>query len=392
MFIKKINYRQYYYDYLISWNDNELFESSKLSCGKRIEYNKITSVKNLKLVDKFESSIVPNLNIKEKISFAIYGITKFLLLLPQIISINIHFFYHSEIVVINRKRTDYRTYQILRLVITDKFQDTYICEFPIDVNQLSFNEIVNQICIKLLIQYAEIKLKSKFIGINKYNNIPIIYSPQATGFFIHEVIGHLLEEDVYNLYGKSILEKIKIDKKLKVIDDATDCSYIIGLNKIDDCGNPVKPAVLIENGKVQNILSSSIGALRRENFNKIAVPRMRNTFVYPYSNLNLEQIKSKYYKCIVITQVFMGSCEFQNGNYWLIGHGQLIEEQKIVATISNIKISFSIKEHLENITYIGNDFNVFSSDCSKLENIVKVCMGGPSISFPNVTVEGQEYV
>lgn len=391
MLIKKIDYRQYYYDYIFLWNQNEISESVKLNCGKRIEYKNRTLIKDLSIVDKFVSYIFPTIDIKETISIVIYGIEKFLLLLPKITSMNLYFFYHIEIIEINKK-TDFRSYQLLRIVLKDKFQDTYISEFSVDVNHLTIKSIINQICTKLLLENAEIKLKSRFIDVKKYENIPTIYAPQATGYFIHEVIGHLLEEDVYNLYGKSILEKIKIDKKLKVIDDATDYSHIIGLNKIDDCGNSLKSVILIEDGKIQNIITPTAGSFRRENYKKIALPRMRSTYVSPYSNLNLEQLTSKYNKCIVVTHVFMGSCEFHNDSYWLIGHGQLIESQKVVATFSNIKISFSIKEHLENITYIGNDFEIFSSDCDKLGNVVKVCMGGPSICFPNSTMEGKVYV
>lgn len=183
-----------------------------------------------------------------------------------------------------------------------------------------------------------------------------------------------------------------MNNRLSVIDDPKKYKNMIGLNLFDDNGKQIRPICLIKHGKIQNILSVNNGASRRENYNKNTIPRMRSTFILPHAPMDLDQISKKYDKCIIITHVYSGSCEYLNGNYCMIGHGQLVVKGNVVSVLSNVKITASIKDHLENIGYIGSDFEIFASACSKIGHVVKVCMGGPSISFNGATIEGGQYV
>ncbi|MGD2090596.1 MAG: metallopeptidase TldD-related protein [Candidatus Aminicenantes bacterium] len=89
----------------------------------------------------------------------------------------------------------------------------------------------------------------------------IVFSPGTAGFLIHEVFGHLLEADLIvnkaSVFGeKKLGEKIAVEG-LNIIDDVSGYENYIGLNKLDDEGEDLKPIHLVRNGILSGFISNS---------------------------------------------------------------------------------------------------------------------------------------
>lgn len=303
---------------------------------------------------------------------------------------------HNENVIIN-DIGDHRYYGFLRLILTDTFNNTIMEDIPI-VNCI-FEELEDKVlmCIKNYIKNIQYKNLSK--SKISFSSIPIILSPQASGYFAHEILGHLLEEDFYGFY-KGNYNDLKASEKLTIHDSIENYTDIIGLNKYDDLGIPIKPLDLLEKGKLVNILSTSIdksfdkklyGVSRRENYRQSVIPRMRGTFILPHDNMNQTDILNQYINAIFLNKSYLGGVDPSSGIYTLTGDGFYVKNGEKKNFIGNLKLTGNIKKDLLSVDYVGNDFKMFGSYCIKLDQTVRVGMGGPTISLHNMVVEGDVY-
>lgn len=306
------------------------------------------------------------------------------------ITFKVSFSYYYEKVLFPNSIADFRHYQFFRLIVVDKFNDAYVKEIPI----LDFhnpNEYVRSALIFLSEINSSMRIKINFVQEIKYHTLPVVYTPQASGYFIHEVIGHLFEQDTFNSYGRALLEKCNINQSLSVIDAPEEYNSIGRIGSVDDLGNKMVPITLIENGRIQDILSEKNGAMRSESIKKKVMPRMRCTYIKPVEDLSWNQIVSDYKTCVLMTHAYSGSCDVGEGEYRIYGHGQLYEKGEMSGVLGNVMIKGAIHEHLSQIDHIGNDLKIYPSECSKLGNVVRVGMGGPSISFKHAYMEGKLY-
>lgn len=390
-----MKYQQSIIDLTMSYSNNKIY--SKLDCLSGEQYNDngkiaINTYNNnfniYPVIEKLNNLEMKELkNVLESIQCEMFR---------NEIYFSAYFKIHNEKIKINDVIEDQRYYGYLRLVFKDKYQDNYIDEIPFIKYNLA--QMESGIYSSVERNKNIIKGKNKYIGFKRWNSIPVILSPQAAGYFIHEVLGHLLEEDVYQ-YGQIILTNLSCSNKLTVIDNIEGYEEVVGLSKFDDNGVSIKPVTLMQDGKIKNLIkmkkesSNDIlyGMARRENFEKEALPRMRNTFIKPYDNMNQKDIISKYKEAIFVDKIYHGNCIYSTGEYFIFGNGFYLKNGEKQCTVNNLKIQSKITFHLQNIGYIGKDFKIITSECSKLGNSVRVCMGGPTISFNNAEVEGELY-
>ena len=123
--------------------------------------------------------------------------------------------------------------------------------------------------------------------------LPVVLGPGVTGILLHEAIGHGMEADfnrknesIYsNMVGKKVAEPF-----VTIIDDGTLDGFAGSLN-VDDEGTPGQKTLLVENGILVSYMHDRISAKhygiqptgngRRESFEYIPYPRMRNTYMMP---------------------------------------------------------------------------------------------------------------
>ena len=126
--------------------------------------------------------------------------------------------------------------------------------------------------------------------------VPVLMSPEATGVFFHETVGHRLEgqrqddEEEGRTFKGHVGQKVLPDF-LQMVDDPTKARAVgVPLNgyyRVDDEGVAAKRAVLVEDGVLRNFLMSrrpiegfaeSNGHARGDGFQR-PVGRMANLFV-----------------------------------------------------------------------------------------------------------------
>ena len=298
--------------------------------------------------------------------------------------------YHIEKITINNLN-DFRQFGYIKIVYKDCVGEVLYKEIPIfykDCNE----DILLRLDVEIDNIIRVLRKKSKKIGEMEWNDQIVIFSQQATGYFIHEVVGHLLEEDVY-VYSKNYIHDIMVPN-LTVVDDIRGYGSMFGLNNIDDNGVEIRPLNLIKNGKVVNTISlqnNTNGVARRTNYLQKLLPRMRCTFVEPTSKMTKSDFIRKFNNVVYVDNIFSGFCSYIDGQFSIAGNGTYIQDGMKKFFISNLLISSKIQDYLNNIIDIGNDLAIFATECSKMGHVVRVGIGGPSICFENVSVKGEAY-
>ena len=158
--------------------------------------------------------------------------------------------------------------------------------------------------------------------------------------------------------------------------------------------------ILLEKVKLVNVLSINedksfdkklYGAARRENYKHNIIPRMRGTFVLPHDNMSQLDILKQYSTAIFLNKSYLGSVDPASGIYTLCGDGFYVKNGVKKNFISNLKLTGNIKNDLLSVDFVGNDFKMYGSYCMKLNQTIRVGMGGPTISLHRMTVEGDVY-
>lgn len=296
---------------------------------------------------------------------------------------------HFEFVEINNVN-DTRYYDYLRLVY-NKNGYKYVDEIHLKVDYLTkIKESVER-----NLEYINGKINDDIKPIN--GNYAAVMGPRASGYFCHEVIGHLLETDNFN-YSKCFFCDDRLPVKLNVIDSVKGVEDIIGLNRYDDMGSLLKPIKLICNGKIQNLISlnenskiDSYGMARRQDYKMKIMPRMRNTILLGEDILPDVQFYNLCQEMIWITDVYAGGVNIINGDYILRGRGWRLVRGEKRNPIDKLVIKGNMVRDLAKIEYIKKDYQLISGECSKIGNIVRVGMTGPSVFFSNIEIQGELY-
>jgi hypothetical protein len=378
-----------------AWYDCGQFSSNiKINNGKRIENKEnikiVSSNSNTQYLLNRANIFLSNLKLEQWQNF-LNIIENFSF--KNHIKISLFLNIHIEKVIFDGVKEDDREYGYLRILITDTLNNECFKEIPVYITD-DFTLLKDKIkkVINSMVIYAV--SKNDYIEQKYLNNKAVIFSQISTGYFIHEVLGHLLEEDVYQ-FSSNILNKIYLPKQMKVVDDITGYETLVGLNKYDDTGQRIHPNILIEDSAIKNTISienNTYGMARRENYHKKIMPRMRCTIVSGGDNTNQSEMINSVQEVILVTNVYAGFCSFLDGRFSIKGKGVIFRNNEIVNIINNLEIEGDIGEYLRKIVCMGNDLKVYATECCKLGEIVRVGIGGPSISFDSVDLKGDMYV
>ena len=227
----------------------------------------------------------------------------------------------------------------------------------------------------------------------------VILSPEVSGVFAHEALGHLAEAD---LFIDGILGRMKGKRIAKEIVSVTDSPLsrdpmAIGITPYDDEGIEGREVKIIEKGVVKEAMNNRLyasvlgeeptGNGRAESHQSTVLVRMRNTYFEPgdssFEEL-IEGVKDGYLMNSVLGGQTSPDGTFQFG----IEEGFKVENGEIKYPLRNVGIAGYTIETLSQISGVSKDLSFWPGVCGKEGQRVFVGTGGPYLRVEKMKVGG----
>ncbi len=229
---------------------------------------------------------------------------------------------------------------------------------------------------------------------------PVILAPGACGVFIHEIIAHQAEADVY-LRGLSCFEGMIGHKiaspSVTIIDDGT-IPAGRGTCCFDDEGFPAQRTSIVENGIFKGLLHNRItsaqtgtpqtGSARRESYVHPPLPRASNTFLSGGTDSPGDLIRSAS-GGLYITEITHGQANPLTGTFaFRVNESYLIQNGKISNPARPMTLAGNTRDMMMRIDGIGKDLilNTVTGSCVKDGQSVPVSSGQPTIRINKIAV------
>jgi TldD protein len=230
----------------------------------------------------------------------------------------------------------------------------------------------------------------------------VILGPGWPGVLIHEAVGHGLEGD-FNRKGTSAFSKMMGERVASPLCTIVDDGVLPGRRgslNVDDEGTPTQQTVLIENGILKGYMQDrmnaslmgqrSTGNCRRESYQHVPMPRMRNTYLAGGQSTPEEIIRSVKHG-IYATSFPGGQVDITNGNFTFSTSGAyLIENGKLTRALKGATLIGNGPEAMQKVSMVGNDMGLDEGigSCGKAGQTVPVGVGMPTVRIDDVTVGG----
>lgn len=267
----------------------------------------------------------------------------------------------------------------------------------INLYQYIYKEKIDLLRRKVNKRFSPIKIKD--------GCYPCVLSSSFAAIVIHESIGHLAEEDIYNKYLKNNCDNFaEFKEKLLIYDfaqyDNNHYSILPCPLLYDDIGEVCQDILIYENDRFKAILSSGgagykkTGNIRMGDSDFKPLIRMRNTGLLAGDDSLEEMISSidfGYY--LDIPDI---GCVLPNSTFEIsVLSAYEIKNGKITRPTENIFVHSRTADFLSSIDMIGNNMSWMGSRCFKKNDEVYVGIGAPSIksilSFSHQSVFGNIY-
>jgi len=236
-----------------------------------------------------------------------------------------------------------------------------------------------------------------------HDQVPVILPAGEGAILFHEILGHSLEAD-YVYHGFSPFSLPDLNKPIApaaltiLCQDSRDPFFRD--SPVDDEGETCPSPLLVENGILRRFIADYYyqkllrlperGHARLEDFSHIPLPRMFAIYVQPGQFPAEEIIASTPYG-IFAREFGDGGLDFGAGRFFFnIRQSYLIENGRLTAPIGNLTVSGRIREILNDIGMVGNDFKYDRgvSYCQKIGQILPVRVGQPTIKINKLWVNG----
>ena len=248
---------------------------------------------------------------------------------------------------------------------------------------------------------ASVNLESKSAPAGE---MKVVLGPGWPAILIHEAIGHGLEGDFnrkktsafHNLMGERVASE-----GVTIVDDGT-LNKRRGSLTIDDEGTPTEKTVLIENGILKNFMQDRLNARlmntrstgngRRESYQHVVLPRMRNTMMLSGKYTQEEMIKSVD-KGIFAVSFGGGQVDITSGKFvFNCTEAYEIINGKIGSSIKGATLIGDGPSILKEVSLVGNDMMLDPGigTCGKAGQGVPVGVAQPSILINKMTVGGTQ--
>ncbi|MBN1517453.1 TldD/PmbA family protein [Candidatus Sumerlaeota bacterium] len=233
--------------------------------------------------------------------------------------------------------------------------------------------------------------------------MPIILGPGVTGVLLHEAIGHGMEADFNrkkestysDMVGKKVAEPF-----VNIVDEGVTPRRLGSIN-FDDEGTPGQSTMLVENGVLTGYLHDRISAKhyqvkptgngRRQSYQHIPIPRMRNTYMLA-GECAPDEVIQAVEKGIYIKDVSNGQVKIGEGDFaFYVSQGRMIENGKLTYPIKDVNIMGNGPKMLRNIVMVANDLKMSDDGggaCGKNGQSMPVSFGLPTCLVKSMTVGG----
>jgi predicted Zn-dependent protease len=233
--------------------------------------------------------------------------------------------------------------------------------------------------------------------------VPVVLPAGEGAILFHEILGHSLEADYvyhgFSPFSLADLDKIIIPAGLTILcQDSRDPFFKD--SPVDDEGEVCPSPLLVENGVLRRFIADYYyqkllrlkerGHARLEDFSHIPLPRMFAIYVQPGDYPAEEIIASTPYG-IYAREFGDGGLDFGAGRFFFnIRQSYLIEKGRLTAPMGSLTVSGQIREILNDIGMVGNDFKYDRgvSYCQKNGQILPVRVGQPTIKINKLFVNG----
>ena len=233
--------------------------------------------------------------------------------------------------------------------------------------------------------------------------IPVVLQAGEGAILFHEILGHSLEAD-YVSQGVSPFTLADLNQAIVppqiTIHCRDDRDPFFKDAWVDDEGETCPSPLLVENGVLRRLISDYAyqrilrlkdrGHARLEDFSCLPQPRMFATYVQPGCFPAAEIIASTPYG-IYAREFGDGGLDFRSGRFYFnIRQSYLIEKGRLTAAIGNLTVSGRIREILNDIGMVGDDFKYDRgvSYCQKNGQILPVRVGQPTIKINKLWIKG----
>ena len=235
------------------------------------------------------------------------------------------------------------------------------------------------------------------------SQVPVVLQAGEGAILFHEILGHSLEAD-YVYHGFSPFSLRDLGKTVSpaaltvLCQDSRDPFFKD--SPVDDEGETCPSPLLVENGVLRRFIADyhyqkmlrlpDRGHARLEDFSRIPLPRMFAIYVQPGMYPAEEILASTPYG-IYAREFGDGGLDFGAGRFFFnIRQSYLIEKGRLTAPLGNLTVSGQIREILNDIGMVGDDFKYDRgiSYCQKSGQIVPVRVGQPTIKINKLFVNG----
>jgi len=228
--------------------------------------------------------------------------------------------------------------------------------------------------------------------------MPVIFARDVATLLIHELIGHMLEENITQL------QVLTTDvENFPVMQDSINVRDVAGSNGsfvrlvYDQEGRRAKDITLIERGKVINrigtIMSSKLssrstpGCARAATIVDPPMPRMRNLILLPGES-SFDEVAAQFQCGICASRAASGAILIpQQDLFWIeIENAQFIESGELGSFLHPIAIMGSIREFLTTMLPLNDAPYTLQGFCSKAGQSIPVSMTSPSVYIPKAEI------
>ncbi|ADL19851.1 peptidase U62, modulator of DNA gyrase [Acidilobus saccharovorans 345-15] len=242
------------------------------------------------------------------------------------------------------------------------------------------------------------RLRAQLRGVAvKPGQYQVVLSPDVSGVFAHEALGHLAEADlaVNGILGK--LRGKRIGAEFVNVSDSPqlDEPMAIGITPYDDEGVRGREVKIIEGGVVKELMNdrsyaASLGEEptgngRAEDFRSSVIVRMRNTYFKP-GDMTLDELLEDVKDGFLMESVMGGQTSSDGTFQFGIQEGYRVVNGEVREPIRGAGIAGYTIETIGNIDGVSRDFRVWPGVCGKSGQSVFVGTGGPYVRVSKLKV------
>jgi predicted Zn-dependent protease len=233
--------------------------------------------------------------------------------------------------------------------------------------------------------------------------VPVVLQAGEGAILFHEILGHSLEADYvhqgFSPFTRADLDRAIVPEAITILCRDSNDPFFRGV-VVDDEGESCPSPLLVENGVLRRFISDYAhqkllrlkdrGHARLEDFSHIPQPRMFATYVRP-GGVPASEIVASTARGIYAREFGDGGLDFRSGRFYFhIRQSNLIEKGRLEAPIGGLTVSGRIREILNDISMVGDDFRYDRglSYCQKNGQVLPVRVGQPTIKIDRMWVNG----